>query len=1011
LSGLLAFFALGVSVLALGSMTALFLGARSRADLPYAYAGTALFGVACSALVAFMSERASRMAEALLVFSAEASVLLLSWLFLRLLDSRVLFLAYPMCTSMSALAMVQAFAIVSDCVDADQAKRLLPLVGASGTLGAVFAGGAMAVLAPAIGVHSLLLLAALLVGVLAAVALRLAKDHMHERTASLRPAKGISLRPSKNAAKRRASMSRGMGAALSLLVEEPLVRLFALLTVASMVASTLLRYEFETALQRHLTVEHITVFLGLFNLAANGTVFLVQTLIERRLLKRFGLFFGLLSVPTVFSLLLPLLLFIPGIASVALIRFAEHTARFSIARTADDLVLLPISSMKRRRARTLVSGALVPLSIFSASLLIVALGDGLGRARVTLAWLCGALAVLVATAMRKPYLERLRGSLARARVSQAWAALASPPKPEHGLNEAIELALGSSDPKRLLFGLGMAAETRAQVGEERLLPLYHHVDGRVREAAFLTALRVGTPDFAPALLSAFADERDAHARLACARALCAHAPESQLDDLSPLLADDSPAIRAEALARRYAARRDDAESLTKLSQGSDSDRAGVAYALSRIEVPTQGVLLGGLLRDSSLEVRRAALRAATRVHEPQHLPHVVAALDHRSLGKQAVDVLRAWPATTSIPALATAASPSAARRTRLLALSGLARIAHGDAVQTLLGFVNDPSLDVRRAALRSLLRQRTRGADLSRGRVVAMEAALSELKLAQWAAVASSALTRANLAQARRTRAARELEFAAQKAEENLFSWLALVYPRDEMLRTQRSVFGRDRQARAFAFEMLEQTLDANLRRELLPWLRAVPAERAYMGERALGLRQNPTLLQVFEKSPGVPGPQLARYLGVPIGESAEDIAMSTIETMFALRGVELFSQLSSEELRAVAELSDTARYAKDAVIFREQEPGDALFILLRGEVEVSHRGKSVAVLSDGECFGELALLDRGVRSATITARTDCELARIRAEDFHDLLDEAPSIARAMLLILARRQASLLDKG
>ena len=69
-----------------------------------------------------------------------------------------------------------------------------------------------------------------------------------------------------------------------------------------------------------------------------------------------------------------------------------------------------------------------------------------------------------------------------------------------------------------------------------------------------------------------------------------------------------------------------------------------------------------------------------------------------------------------------------------------------------------------------------------------------------------------------------------------------------------------------------------------------------------------------------------------------------------------------------------------------------------------------MAVLSDGECFGELALLDRGVRSATVTARTDCELARIRAEDFHDLLDEAPSIARAMLLILARRQARALDK-
>ena len=130
-----------------------------------------------------------------------------------------------------------------------------------------------------------------------------------------------------------------------------------------MVASTLLRYEFETALQGNLTVERITVFLGLFNLGTNATILLVQTLVERRLLKSFGLFAGLLSVPSVFALCIPLLLFLPGIAVVALIRFAEYAARFSIARTADDLVLLPLSSVKRRRARTLVSGALLPLSV------------------------------------------------------------------------------------------------------------------------------------------------------------------------------------------------------------------------------------------------------------------------------------------------------------------------------------------------------------------------------------------------------------------------------------------------------------------------------------------------------------------------------------------------------------------------------------------------------------------------------------------------------------------------
>jgi CRP-like cAMP-binding protein len=69
-----------------------------------------------------------------------------------------------------------------------------------------------------------------------------------------------------------------------------------------------------------------------------------------------------------------------------------------------------------------------------------------------------------------------------------------------------------------------------------------------------------------------------------------------------------------------------------------------------------------------------------------------------------------------------------------------------------------------------------------------------------------------------------------------------------------------------------------------------------------------------------------------------------------------------------------------------------------------------VATLSSGECFGELALLDRGLRAATVTANRQCSLSRIMDDDFRDLLERCPSIAIQMLAILARRNASLLDR-
>jgi HEAT repeat protein/MFS family permease len=1005
LAGTLAFCVLAVSVLCLGCVTALFLGARPRADLPWAYGAAAVFGVVASAVVAWASERVDRVKEALAIIVMFAVTLALCWALLDRLPSSFLFVVYPLCTGMAALTLVQAFAIVSDCIDADQAKRLYPLIGAGGTLGAVAAGGAMAVLAPRLGVRSLLLMSAVLLGVVALLAQRLVHQHVAETAASLRP-------PSKPT-RARVPALRVLENAVGLIVDDKLVRLFALAQVALMVASTLLKYQFETTLQQTMTVERITVFLGLFNLAANALVLLVQMLAEGKLLKRFGLGFGLMSVPSVFALLLPLLLFTPAVWAVAVVRLGEHVARFSVARTADDLVLLPLSSAKRRRARTLVTGALSPLAVMSTSLLIIAAGTEAERLRVTLAWGAGALAVLLVTAMKKPYLERLRGSLAGARVALASTGFAiSAVTSRAGMREAIDLALGSPDPKRLLFGLGMAAETNTPIEPERLEPLYVHSDGRVREAAFVTAQRTGNEDFIPALSAAFLEERDAHARIACARALCRHMPEERLDELSPLLDDESPSVRAEALARRYAARREDTEMFTRLSQGNDADREGVAHALSAVAVPThaQGSLLGGLLRDSSLEVRKAALRAAARSYEPLHLPHVIAALDQRPLGRQAADVLQAWPVSVSVPALASAAREATTRQRRRLSIAALGRVSHPDAVKALFGFVAEPSDDLRLATLQALNRQRARGADLAAGRELILAAARADLGRARWAELCMRRLGHEKLPPARLGTAMKELGFFAARAEERLFLWLSLIYPREEMLRAQRSLVGADRQARAFAIEILDQLLEPALRSEIVPWVRGSKGERTVLAERALSLERRSGAAVALAASAAPTGRWLSRYLGLATSEPAESPTMSVLETIFVLRTVELFSQLTSEELRAVAELAEMTRFEAGNVIVVERQPGDALFILLRGEVEVSRDGASLAVLRDGECFGELALLDRGVRSATVTAKSDCETAKIRAEDFHDLLDEVPSIARAMLAILARRTQNLLDR-
>jgi len=105
------------------------------------------------------------------------------------------------------------------------------------------------------------------------------------------------------------------------------------------------------------------------------------------------------------------------------------------------------------------------------------------------------------------------------------------------------------------------------------------------------------------------------------------------------------------------------------------------------------------------------------------------------------------------------------------------------------------------------------------------------------------------------------------------------------------------------------------------------------------------------------------------------------------LRQSPLFELLSSAEIDVLAELSRPARHAAGETIFSEGEVGASLYVLASGEVEVIRRfeGKSekvLALLAAPAAFGEMSLIDREQRSATIRARTDCLSIQLTAENF-----------------------------
>ncbi|MGC8512797.1 MAG: cyclic nucleotide-binding domain-containing protein [Acidimicrobiales bacterium] len=121
------------------------------------------------------------------------------------------------------------------------------------------------------------------------------------------------------------------------------------------------------------------------------------------------------------------------------------------------------------------------------------------------------------------------------------------------------------------------------------------------------------------------------------------------------------------------------------------------------------------------------------------------------------------------------------------------------------------------------------------------------------------------------------------------------------------------------------------------------------------------------------------------------------------LAQVGMFSSLNKKELAMVARASDVVSVAPGTEIVREGDFGHEFYLILQGTATVRRAGRKVAQLGEGDYFGELALLDRGPRSATVVADGECEILVIGQREFVGVLDQVPAVARKLLASMAAR--------
>ena len=122
------------------------------------------------------------------------------------------------------------------------------------------------------------------------------------------------------------------------------------------------------------------------------------------------------------------------------------------------------------------------------------------------------------------------------------------------------------------------------------------------------------------------------------------------------------------------------------------------------------------------------------------------------------------------------------------------------------------------------------------------------------------------------------------------------------------------------------------------------------------------------------------------------------------LSAIPLFEDLTPREIDAVQRLLHRRDYVAGESVFVQGEPGLGMYVISRGVVSIQSEpsGRQLVELRDGDFFGEIALLNEVIRTATARAKTDCTLLSLFQPDLLGLLERSPRLGVKVLLSLAR---------
>jgi CRP/FNR family transcriptional regulator, cyclic AMP receptor protein len=151
--------------------------------------------------------------------------------------------------------------------------------------------------------------------------------------------------------------------------------------------------------------------------------------------------------------------------------------------------------------------------------------------------------------------------------------------------------------------------------------------------------------------------------------------------------------------------------------------------------------------------------------------------------------------------------------------------------------------------------------------------------------------------------------------------------------------------------------------------------------------------------------------LAAVVCSATEAPSVARDEKIDLLRTVPLFAGLGDADLKRISTLADIVDLPADRLLMSQGKHGWEMFVLVSGSARIERDGQSLGERGPGEVLGEIALLDGGPRTATVTLSQPSRLLVVARREFQALMDEFPEIRLRVLEAVAHRLRSLDPDG